>query len=385
MKVLHIGKYFAPFKGGVETYLLDVMTALSRRGWDMAALVHNHDHSVRGHSETHGDHGAEFAVRRSGTLLKLFFTPLSPAFRADLRRMVREFRPDVIHVHLPNPSALWLLSLAEARSVPLVIHWHSDVITTEQGALMKALYAIYRPLERKLLQRAAAIIATSPSYLDSSQSLAEFPDKCRVVPLGLDPARFEAYSGAPRPPSFQPGRMNVLAVGRLTYYKGFGVLLRALAKVDGVHVHIVGQGELRRELRALARQLRVARRVSFHGKADDAELAAMLAHCDCVCLPSIERTEAFGLVLLEAMQFGRATIASAVPGSGMGWVVKGDVTGLKVEPRNVTALAGAMATLRDDREWAEQLGRNGRERFDARFTIDRSVDALVDVYQEVAA
>lgn len=367
----------------METYLLDVMNALGRRGVPSTALVHDHERSWRGRSEHFGADGQGFDIRRSATLFRLFFTPFSPGFRGDLRRLVRDFCPDIIHVHLPNPSALWLLSLGAARDIPVVVHWHSDVITSSHGWLMKGLYGLYRPVERRLLRRAAAVIATSPSYLASSESLSEFPDKCRVVPLGLDAERLDTGPEPVRPASFPEGRMQVLAVGRLTYYKGFGYLLRASARVDGLDVHIVGQGELRRELKKLARQLKVEDRIHFHGALDDEALAQMFVACDVLCLPSIERTEAFGLVLLEAMRFARPVIVAAVRGSGMGWVVKDEVTGLQVPPQDVGALAGALERLRADPALGAALGAAGRERFDQAFSIDRSVDALLDVYREV--
>lgn len=389
LKVLHIGKYFAPFRGGVETYLLDAMTALTRRGVTCAALVHDHRASLRGRETSRNVDGRAFVVSRAATWFRLAFTPISPGFRGRLRRLLDDFAPDIVHVHLPNPSAMWLLTLAQAGGRPLVVHWHSDVVTAAHGPLMKALYRLYRPLERRLLDRAAAIVATSESYLDSSESLRAWPEKCHVVPLGLDPARFAAIDSGAGGAGSGDGTgnevLNVLAIGRLTYYKGFGYLIRAAARVEGVHVHIVGEGELKRELRGLARQLDAQGRVTFHGAMDDTGLAHMLSDCDCLCLPSIERTEAFGLVLLEAMYFGRATVASAVRGSGMDWIVQDGITGLKVPPRNVDALAGALRRLRDDRDLVSELGRGGRERFDDQFTIDRSVDALLEVYRGVLA
>ncbi len=94
--------------------------------------------------------------------------------------------------------------------------------------------------------------------------------------------------------------------------------------------HLVGSGELENSLKRLATELGVLNRVTFHGKLPAEQLAEQYASCDCLCLPSIERTEAFGLVLLEAMYFGKATVISDVPGSGMGWIVNEGITGIKV-------------------------------------------------------
>lgn len=383
MRILHIGKYFAPFKGGVETYLRDLMTGQQRLGGVCAALVHNHRISLRTTTMTFQSAEQGFQVTRVGVWLKFFFTPISPAFRRRLRLLLNAFRPDVIHVHLPNPSACWLLTLGVARQTPLVVHWHADVVTDAHGLFLKMLYKLYRPLERRLLKRSAAIVATSMSYLRSSESLRDYPDKCHVVPLGLDAARFDTrHDPAPAQLNLSPD-LQVLAVGRLTYYKGFGYLVRAAARLEGVQVHLVGGGERKWELIKLAAKLDVGDRVVFHGQLDDAGLAARFRACDCLCLPSIERTEAFGLVLLEAMLFGKATVISDVRGSGMGWVVDDGETGIKVRPRDVAELAAALGRLRDDRSLTRRLGENGRRKFERLFAIDHSVRELHGIYHDL--
>ena len=380
MKILHIGKYFSPYRGGVETYLLDVMNAQTRAGHEVAALVHDHERSLGTKTSQEGDG----TVWRAGTLATAYFTPISPGFRGALRRLIRSFQPDVVHAHLPNPSACWLLTLREMKRIPLVLHWHSDVLTDGQGSVMRLLYRGYRPLEHRLLEQADAIIATSESYLATSASLQDYPDKCHVVPLGLDADRFLARAKVPEL-AFEgsDAPFQILAIGRLTYYKGFGFLIRAVATLEEVELHIVGEGSLRDELWKLAKELEVEDRVHFHGGLDDQGLAARLAACDCVCLPSVERTEAFGLVLLEAMAFGRATVSSRVLGSGMSWVVEDEVTGLMVPPRDVEALATALARLRDDPALAARLGRGGQERFRTHFSIEPSAVALTRIYEQV--
>jgi rhamnosyl/mannosyltransferase len=359
------------------------LSSLTARGNRCAALVHDHTRSLRGGEESFETLGGPVRLVRTGTWFRAYFTPISPGFPIALRRLLRRFEPDLVHLHLPNPSACWILALPGAYQVPWIVHWHSDVVTVSQGPVMRLLYAFYRPLERRLLRRAAAIVATSSSYLETSESLRAWPEKCHVVPLGLDPQRFKP------PPDQGPAAgdtespLQALAIGRLTYYKGFGYLLRALALVDSVQLHLVGEGELELELRGLASQLGVQQRVHFHGALDDEALAGRLVDCDCLCLPSIERTEAFGLVLLEAMRFRRPAICSRVSGSGMTWVVEDGVTGLVVPPRNVPALAAALRRLRDDRPLARRLGEAGGERFATQFSIDRSVDALQEVYGQV--
>jgi rhamnosyl/mannosyltransferase len=382
VKVLHIGKYFAPFKGGVETYLMDAMRALSGMGCECVALVHRHDRSLR-NRENRPDGPGGYRVVRAATWFTAYFTPISPAFPVTLWRLLRRFRPDVVHVHLPNPSACWLLLLPGARRASWVVHWHSDVVTARLGGAMRLLYALYRPFERALLRGAQAIVATSSSYLETSDSLSEFPHKCHVIPLGLDPDRLREEGGTSVSDREAGDTLRVLAVGRLTYYKGFGYLLRAVARAEGVQLDVVGEGELEGELKTMAEALELGPRVTFHHAADDRSLAQLFDRCDCLCLPSIERTEAFGLVLLEAMAFARATVATRVRGSGMAWVVEDGVTGLLVPPADERALAGALERLRDEPELTRRLGEAGRRRFDEAFHISRSAQNLLGLYREL--
>jgi rhamnosyl/mannosyltransferase len=276
---------------------------------------------------------------------------------------------------MPNLSAFWCLFLPAARRLPWVVHWHADVLASTRSLALRYLYWLYRPFEQALLARAARIIATSPPYLESSDPLARHRERCTVIPLGIcDLPVAEAAA-----PSDDTG-LRVLCVGRLTYYKGVRYLIEAVASLDNVTLTIVGSGDEEAELRALVRDRGVTDRIHFAGNLSDDALQGELARCDCLCLPSVERTEAFGVVLLEAMRAGRATVATAVPGSGMGWVVEEGVTGLLVAPEDDRAFARVLQTMRDDSPKREQMASAGATRFDAHFRIDRITCDLNEIY-----
>ncbi len=152
-----------------------------------------------------------------------------------------------------------------------------------------------------------------------------------------------------------------------------------------IQIHIVGSGELDSELRKLAASLSLRDKVVFHGDLDRAELVQQITRCDCLCLPSIERTEAFGVVLLEAMYFGKATVISDLPGSGMGWIVDTGITGLKVKPTDAGSLAAAFVQLDNDREKLAIMGQAGKAKFDQQFEIKHAINGLVNVYEQALA
>ncbi|MGQ9659153.1 MAG: glycosyltransferase [Thermochromatium sp.] len=384
MRVLHIGKYFPPFAGGMEHFLADLLPALAAQGIESAALVHHERPSRRGVWPTTP---TDPPVYRAPTYGRVLYAPLSPAFPRWLDRLIGELAPDLLHLHLPNTSAFWALALPSARRLPWVVHWHSDVVASTLDRRLKLAYGLYRPFEQHLLARAARIIATSPPYLASSPALAPWRERCVVIPLGLDPARIpdpDAESRAWAERLWGAGQgPRILAIGRLTYYKGYEILIRAAAALPQARVLIVGSGELERSLRDLIRTLGLESRVHLLGHQPDPMAQALLARCDLLCLPSLERTEAFGLVQLEAMRFGKPVVVSDIPGSGTGWVVQQAGNGLMVSPGETAALAAAIERLGRDPDLARRLGQAGAYTLERHFGIARIAAQIVRLYAEV--
>ena len=378
LKILHVGKYFSPFSGGMENYMRDAMLALGRLRIESAALVHRHSLSLKTLDEIFAASGQNFNIVRTGMWARLLYTPISPAFPWHLRRLIKTFKPDILHLHLPNPSVFWVLTLPSARRIPWIVHWHADVITSAQDWRMKLFYKLYQPFEHAVLKRAKTIVATSAPYRDTSLPLRKWLSKCKVVPLGMDAERF----GSATRSQGRKEALQVLAVGRLTYYKGFRYLIEAAAQTPNIHINLVGHGDQSEQLKSLVASLELQDRAIFHGNLSNAELAQKMVDCDCLCLPSIERTEAFGVVLLEAMYFGKATVISDVEGSGMGWVVDDNIIGIKVNPADADALARALKRLAADREELARMGQQGRKKFDQQFEINHAVEGLIKIYQQ---
>ena len=185
-KALHIGKYFPPHTGGMETYLHDLLRALARLNITPSALVHQTKMSITSVEESFSANGSALSVVRVATWCRLLFTPISPGFPWMLHRLIKRDQPDMLHLHLPNPSAFWALAMPSARRLPWVIHWQSDVLTQRSHWLLKLAYRIYSPFESALLKRADKVIVSSPPYLATSQPLAKISDKCAVIPLGIE-------------------------------------------------------------------------------------------------------------------------------------------------------------------------------------------------------
>ncbi len=264
------------------------------------------------------------------------------------------------------------------------MHWHADIPLDGRHRGLHMAYRLYRPWEQALLKRARAVIATSEPYRDSSVALAPWREKTRVIPLGLPP------SVATDSTSIQwPGTgLRLLAVGRLSYFKGFDILLRALVQVPEAGLMLVGDGECGEELRRLARELGIEARVNFAGRIDmdddgTRRLQAVYAQADAFCLPSTERAESFGLVLLEAMRARLPVIASDIAGSGVGFVVRNNETGLLVPPEDVAALVAALRRIAQDADLRQRMGSAGEQRWREEFTRALATERTLSLYREI--
>jgi len=313
-------------------------------------------------------------VRRSASLGVLASTSISPKLIWDLMQ-IRE-RYDVIHVHLPNPMANLALWLARPKA-KIVVHWHSDIV--KQKTLLK----LYEPLQNWLLRRADKIIATSAPYLDASPWLAKWRKKTEIVPIGIraDHLHVNSETLALLQARYK-GKRVVFSLGGLTYYKGFQFLIEAARKLpEDVIVLIGGNGELRPELdRAIAIH-GLAGKVEMLGRVSDEDLPAYYALADVFCLPSIARSEAYGVVLLEAMAMGKPIVATEIPCSGVPWVNQDGVTGYNATPMDAESLAGKIMAILDFPDVAQKFSLASRSRFQNQFNDDAMTNAVVTIYK----
>lgn len=318
-RVLHVGKYFPPHPGGMETYLRDLMSVQHRNGLLVNAIAHSSKATLSDERiEVGALDGTTFTVHLVARWFTLGFAPISPMFALSAAKVVRAFCPDVLHIHLPNASLIWLSLFPIARRIPWVVHWHSDVLTPDSSRGTKISYAFYRVFERWVLNRASVVLVTSLAYLQHSSVLKQYAKKCIVIPLGLDGARLPDARQTPSLP--HPEGPLICYVGRLAHYKGLTDLLTAINMLPNASCWIAGEGEEQRSLIALISEYGLEDRVRLLGTVTEEQKWAILNTADVVVLPSNQKTEAFGLVLLEAAHFGKPLVVRNIVGSGVPWV-----------------------------------------------------------------
>jgi glycosyltransferase involved in cell wall biosynthesis len=362
-RVLHVGKFYPPHHGGMETHLRDLCLELSRSGeFEVEALVA----SDTRHRQDEFD--GEVKITRAGTIVMAGAAPICPGMISHLRRS----EADIVHLHHPNPMAL-VAYLASGLRKKLVVTYHSDIVR------QKILSVPFAPILHRALGRSDAILVTSPNYLDSSPVLQCHRQRCRVVPLGIYPEQFEAEPAETAAIREKYGPRIVLSVGRLIYYKGFEYLISAMRTIDA-KLLIVGNGPLRANLEDVARQNGATGKVVFIANA--AELTPYYHAADVFVLAAIARSEAFGLVQLEAMAAGRPVINTRLD-SGVPFVSLDGVTGITVPPANADALANALNRLLADPRLRASYGHAGRERVRQQFSAPLAAARTMEIYRSL--
>ena len=372
MRILHIGKYFPPVTGGMERFLADLVAAQQAEGHDVRVLVHQHERSRAS--------GDPPWLTRCPVWMRLIFAPIAPRFPFLLHALLTRFDPQVIHIHMPNVSPFWLMLMPSARKRTWVVHWHSDVEPSRFRLSLRLAYPHYRIFERALLEGADSIIVTSRQYLDASRPLEPWRHKCHVVPLGVDPARLASVDPSQTHGLWKTDGLRVLAVGRLSYYKGFETLVHAVLGDPSKEVVIIGEGEERPALEALLARAGNPHHVRLAGELDDDAVRRYMASCDVFCLPSRERTEAFGIVLLEAMRYGRAIVATDLAGSGVKWVARNGQNAMLVRAEDVLAWREALDTLHRHPSQRTLMGQLGRQRYEREFDIAQVAARITKLY-----
>ena len=368
MKILQLGKFY-PIRGGVEKVMYDLMMGLSELGVSCDMLCALSDGGSR---IVRLNENARLIGCR--TWVKLAATMISPDMILTLRRVCREY--DVIHVHHPDPMACLALLLSGYKG-KVVLHWHADI------EKQKVLLRFYMPLQKWLLKRADVIVGTTPAYLAASPYLKSVQDKVCCLPIGVEPVLPPAEEAAKIRSSY-PGKKIIFSLGRLVAYKGFSYLVEAAQYLGDDYVVLIGgAGPLEAELKSQIQALGLEDKVKLLGRISDEEVVAHYGACTLFCMSSVFKTEAFGIVQIEAMSCGKPIVATRIPGSGVAWVNEHKVSGLNVEPMNAQRLAEAIVAIAEDENVYKTYCEGAAQRYRELFTKQSMIANVQEIYSKL--
>jgi len=368
VNILQLGKFY-PIRGGVEKVMYDLTLGLSERKvyCDMLCA------STEDYPEETIKLNAYGEVMVLPTRLKLAATMLAPEMIVKLRRIAKYY--DIIHIHHPDPMACLALFLSGYKG-KVILHWHSDIL--KQKTLLK----LYVPLQSWLIKRADVIVGTTPVYVAESSFLQKVKHKIDYIPIGVSPLKSDQDKVAHIRKQYGDKQL-IFSLGRLVEYKGYEHLIRAVADLDdSFHLLIGGKGPLKTSLEALIQELGVEDRVTLLGFIPDEEIANYYDAADIFCLSSIWKTEAFAIVQIEAMSFGKPVVSTHIPGSGVSWVNENGTSGLVVEKENPEVLVTAFKKIAADPQLKQSLSEGSKKRYETYFTRDKMVEKALEIYKQ---
>lgn len=367
MKILQLGKFY-PVRGGVEKVMFSLTEGLSARGISCDMLCASADPSLRWETVRLNPCGRVFVAP---TRARMAGTMLAPGMIGWLRRHRGDY--DLIHIHHPDPMAALALKLSGFKG-RVIVHWHSDILS------QKILLRFYKPLQDWLIRRAEKIVGTTPVYVQQSPHLAHAQDKCMAIPIGIDALQPDRQLVADLRSRY-PGKKLILSIGRLIPYKGYSYLIEAMTHLPDDYLLVIGgTGPMKESLAALIQKDKLQNRVILAGFIPDENLPTWFGACDCFVLSSVMKTEAFGIVQIEAMSCGKPVVATRIPQSGVSWVNEDGVSGRNVTPGDPEEYARAIREVTDA---SARYGERARARFERHFSREKMIDKVIQLYENV--
>ena len=284
---------------------------------------------------------------------------------------------DILHYFFPWPFAD-VLHAATSTEKPAMMTYISDVVR------QRFLGAAYAPLMWRTLKQMKVIVANCPTYAETSPILSDpsIREKVRIIPLGINENSYpkegdDSIFARTGVISLEP---YFLFLGVLRYYKGIHTLISAARHLNAKIV-IAGSGNMLQSLRQQVENLGI-NNIVFAGQVTDAEKVSLIKNCCALILPSHLRSEAYGMVLVEASMMGRPMISCEI-GTGTSFVNQHEVTGLVVKPENVDEMRDAMQMLLNSNNLAQKLGQSARLRYENMFSGEVLGKAYSAIYQEL--
>ena len=367
MKILQIGKYFYPKRGGIETYEKILLDNLP---FKFFLLVVNEKFEVKNYRK--------HKLIKIPKIFEVLDAPLMKPFNSILNLLDY----DLIHLNVPNPFAeLWLLLhfLIFKKRKRFLVTYHAD--PPLYTFFSKLMHWLRFPFIFLLLKFADRIIATTQIYARSSPILKHFLKKVEIIPLTVDLPKIKVNLKRLKRKLKVKDEKIVLFVGRLYPYKGLEYLLKAFKSLENEKVKLViaGDGVLKNKLKKMVKELGLGSKVIFLGSVSEKEKITLYKLCDIFVLPSINRGEAFGISILEAFNFGKPVISTFIEGSGVVELNLHNKTGLVVKPKDEKQLCTALKKLLRNSRLRKKLGNKAKQRA-KEFALEKFVKQMEEIY-----
>lgn len=352
-KVTHITRYAYPHIGGIEAVISQINESLPNEQFEKEVLCCSNT------DKSSVEDGVKY--NRCKYLFEFAANTISPEFIWKLSRV----DTDIIHYHMPFIFAVIAHFIARPKYKKMYITYHGAIVGYDE--VMKPFWGIYK----YFYKIADKIHVLSPTVIDSDSILLNNKEKCEVIPFGIDTNIEYDKEEVKKIKEKYKNKKIILAIGRLVNFKGFQYIIDAMKQVKNAVLFIIGDGPLKISFENYITENNLQEKIILLGAISNKKIKNnYIQASDIFILSSIRKSEAFGIVQLEAMRYGKPVINTNL-GTGVNYVSINNETGLTVEPKNSTALASAIKTLLEDDTLRAKLGQNARRRVEMLFDIDR--------------
>ncbi|MFA5248113.1 MAG: glycosyltransferase family 4 protein [Patescibacteria group bacterium] len=393
MKIAQLVCVYPPYKGGIGTSAQNFARIFKSAGNEVKTFTMNSPLERGGRTQR-----VAFGVLRDGVCevgvndvayLKAFPSSGKGGFLPQLFWRLKDF--DLIYLHYPFFGAseiVWFLKkFIWRKNKKLVIHYHMDVVLP--NLFLKILSLPSALIFNSLFKNVDLIVSASLDYVKNSHLkniYAKYLEKFVEIPFGVDIEKFK-----PAEAKKENNKFNILFVGGLDkahYFKGINILLEAVAKLspllfrEGMGVvknwqlNIVGSGDLEESYKVKAQDLNIANKVKFLGNVSDEDLPKKYQEADCFVLPSTNKGEAFGIVLIEAMASGLPVIASDL--SGVRGVFSSE-SGLLIKSGDAEELKEKIEILMNNPAKCKEMGEVARREAEEKYSFDIVSKKVIEV------
>lgn len=364
MKLVHLFKYYWPDNGGGIAAAMDM-------------VIHAFNEYSRGKTgyrqeivccwqEAGKDYKLDeyngIPVHRCRSMFEFASTQFSPQFISKVNKETED--ADIVIHNFPYPFVDLAILLRKVHG-KLVVWWHCDFKTTKGKLLTK----LYTPLVKHTLKKADAIIVSAKGNIDGSDILKPFESKCHVIPFAVSDEMAKNGRDYFRNKTETNGKIHILFIGRFVWYKGIDILLKAYKQIENENYELtlIGNGPLLEKMKGLADELKL-QNVQFTGSVSEKDKIEWIKWSDFLVLPSISKAEAFAIVQIEAMSYGKPVINTNLP-SGVPDVCPNGVAGTTIDPGSVSELAKAIEELSSNDQLRDKYSKNAIELVEEKYTM----------------
>jgi glycosyltransferase involved in cell wall biosynthesis len=367
-KILHVSKFYYPYYGGIEDVARTIIDEL-KPYYEQRIICFNHEKGT-----IYNINGVD--VLRIGTLFTIASQPVSIKYRSKLQNMIDSYKPDFIHLHLPNPLIAFYILTLNLHGAKIITHWHADILG------QKSFYSLFKFFEQRLLKKSHKIIATSEMYKNYSIPLHNFKDKIVILPNTVNENKLHLFEGElqeiEKIKAKYDNKKIVFFVGRHVSYKGIDYLIESEKFISEECIILIGgTGDLTKVLKD---KVEDNKRIKFIGRLTNNELKYYLHASTVFAFPSHNRSEAFGVALAEALFCGLPAVSFNIEGSGTLWVNQHNHTGLIVENKNSKEFGEALAKIIASEELRTEMSINAQEWVRIHFLKDQIQPIMNEVY-----